>query len=104
MDFFLDAESTGPLETSDPKMLSKKLTTKEIASQCFIFLIAGFDTTSTTLASICYYLARNPSKQHILLTEIDDLSEGITFERLQELKYMDAVIKETLRLVPPASL
>ena len=41
-------------------------------AQAYIFLIAGFDTTTTTLVFIAYYLALNPDIQSKLQEEIDE--------------------------------
>lgn len=53
-----------------------------------------------------YFLAKNPEKQQLLQTEIDEVcpEEDVTYDQLQNLKYAEACMKETLRLVPVASL
>ncbi len=40
--------------------------------QVFVFLIAGYDTTATTLACASYYLALHPEIQEKLWQEIDE--------------------------------
>ncbi|KAL3121680.1 hypothetical protein niasHT_006186 [Heterodera trifolii] len=63
-------------------------TVDEIGMQLLLFLLAG------------YYLACHPDVQLKAQEEIDTvcLSENPTYEELSQLKYMEAVIKETLRL------
>ena len=39
------------------------LTTGQITGQSIVFLLAGFETTSNTLASLTYHLAKNPEVQ-----------------------------------------
>ena len=50
----------------------KKLTDKEIVAYSISFLLAGYETTSNTLAYISYLLALNPAVQKQLQTEIDE--------------------------------
>jgi cytochrome P450 family 13 len=45
---------------------------QEIVGQCFVFLLAGYDTTANTLAYLTYNLAMNKSAQKKLSSEIDD--------------------------------
>nr|CAD2204231.1 unnamed protein product [Meloidogyne enterolobii] len=75
---------------------------------CLLFLAAGFDTTANTLSLIAHDLVFNPQVQKRLFEEIEEicgLEEGemIDYEQLSKLKYMDAVLKETLRLCPIAN-
>lgn len=75
----------------------------DIAAQCFDFIAAGLETTAITLTYALYELALNTDIQAKLHLEIDSLndSETITYEKLQELLYLDAFISETLRKHPP---
>lgn len=63
---------------------------------------AGFDTTAITMNSMIYYLCRNPSAMKKLRAEFAaaNLSLLPDFHETQHLKYLDAVLKETLRLNP----
>jgi len=66
-----------------------------IASQCMLFLIAGYETTTTTLGFAAFQLAKNPSAQEKLRQEIQDLvhEEGdITYQGVMEAKYLDACL------------
>ncbi|CAD7084746.1 unnamed protein product [Hermetia illucens] len=87
---------------------AKKLwTDNEIIAQCFLFFIAGFETSSATLRYLAYELATNPEVQEKLVTEIDKLHENLdgshlSYEKIQSLKYLDMVISETLRKWPAA--
>ncbi|EDV24424.1 uncharacterized protein TRIADDRAFT_63933 [Trichoplax adhaerens] len=82
----------------------EKLSDEEIISQAIIFFIAGYDTTSNTIAYASYLLATHPEIQDKLYQEIctkcPDVN-SIDYEILNNLTYLDMVISETLRLYPP---
>ncbi|TDG50560.1 hypothetical protein AWZ03_003149 [Drosophila navojoa] len=81
-----------------------ELTLPEIAAQSFIFFAAGFDTSASTLAFALYELAKQPQIQVRLRDEIElalQTHDGqFTYECMQELRYMELVIAETLRKYP----
>lgn len=78
----------------------------EIVAQCFLFFLAGFETTSTILTFAAYELVANPDIQQRLYEEIVEMNneldgKGIGYDSLQRLKYMDQVVSEVLRKWPP---
>ncbi|KAI0007340.1 cytochrome P450 [Xylariaceae sp. FL0662B] len=82
----------------------KGLTLEEMHSNAELFMIAGSETTATLLSGVVYYLLMNPAKMTLLCKEIRgsfDNVQDITFERIAGLKYLNACLKETLRLYPP---
>ncbi|CAG9801671.1 unnamed protein product [Chironomus riparius] len=83
----------------------KKLTFNEIAAQAFLFFAAGFETSSSTMNFCLFELSRNPNKQKKVHEELDkalkDMAiNDITYEKLNELKYLECCIDEALRLYP----
>lgn len=85
------------------------LTDEDIREEVDTFMFEGHDTTATALSCILYLLARHPRVQKKLLAEIrrvygDDFSRPCTLASLNELKYMECVIKEGLRLFPPVPI
>ncbi|XP_066429588.1 cytochrome P450 3A29-like isoform X1 [Eleutherodactylus coqui] len=83
----------------------KELTDTEIMAQGLIFIIAGFETTSTTLMFLAYVLATHPDVQTKLQEEIDTILPNKappTYEALMQMEYLDMVLNETLRLYPAA--
>lgn len=84
---------------------------QEITANCATFLIAGTETSTLALTIISYLLATHPKEQQKLYEEIKGASEGDlsmaskklpSSETLASLEYLDAIIKESLRLFPPA--
>ncbi|KAI0928018.1 hypothetical protein AcW2_004165 [Taiwanofungus camphoratus] len=83
-----------------------KLSDEEIRGQMSSFVLAATDTTSSVLAQILQHLARHPDKQERLRNEIMQARRDgdVPYDELMRLPYLDAVVRETLRLNPPASL
>ncbi|KAL1592404.1 hypothetical protein SLS59_009757 [Nothophoma quercina] len=68
-----------------------------------VVIIAGSETTATTLAGALYYLAKHQEKQKKLQRLIDQTIEGNnawTYEKVKSISYLDDWISETLRLRP----
>lgn len=113
-DFFqllIQLRNTGAVQLDDQwetKIVNdsqKKLTINEMAAQAFVFWIAGFETSSTTMSFCLYELAKNEDVQNRVRKEIDnvltDHKGEITFEAINEMKLLEMCIDETLRLYPP---
>lgn len=68
----------------------------ELAAQAFVFFLAGFETSSTTMGFLLYELALNPEIQEALRSEILTALEGndgqLTYEMLSEIPLLDKVI------------
>uniref|UniRef100_A0A915ANK3 Uncharacterized protein n=1 Tax=Parascaris univalens TaxID=6257 RepID=A0A915ANK3_PARUN len=81
-----------------------KLNDDLVISQCFIFIVAGYETSSATLQFCLYNLATNPivqEKGHEEVMRIVGDKELIEYDDLTKMSYIDHIIKETLRLFPP---
>ncbi|CAP22232.1 Protein CBR-CYP-13A12 [Caenorhabditis briggsae] len=108
IDLFLDAKSDDvEIENNEDFTkagikVTRQLTKDEIVGQCFVFLIAGFDTTALSLSYSSFLLATHPEVQKKLQEEIDRECPDpeITFDQLSKLKYLECVVKETLRKYP----
>ncbi|KUJ07971.1 cytochrome P450 [Mollisia scopiformis] len=79
---------------------------REMQETAGVLLVAGSDTTASTLAGVTYYLSTYPKVLTKLTKEIrsafKDESE-ITAVSVNSLEYMLAVLNETLRIYPPVS-
>lgn len=89
--------------------VKRKWDDDDLAAQCFIFFLAGFDTVATAMNFMAHELAVNPDVQQklydeIVETERDLNGQSVTYEKLQTMKYMDQVVCEVLRKWPPAPL
>ncbi|KAM0262766.1 hypothetical protein ACHAQJ_001560 [Trichoderma viride] len=80
------------------------LSDDSIIDNMITFLIAGHETTSGLLSFAFYYLLANPRTMEKARQEVDEVSGGepITVQHLSKLPYLNAVLKETLRLQPTA--
>lgn len=69
-------------------------------------ILAGGDTTASCMRAVIYYLAKSPAARHRLFTELDDarLSAPAQWKDIRNLTYLDAVIRESLRVNPGISL
>lgn len=101
-------------------MGSKSCTTRSILkplSSTVIF--AGFETATTAVCRVLWILASKPDIQARLRSEVRDAKQnyaalhditdpweevGLPYDLLIGLPYLDAVIRETLRVHPPTSL
>lgn len=84
------------------------LTEKEIRDDANAYIVAGSDTTATTLTYLVYSICQ-PQHRHIkdnLLRELATLPADYSLDDLKALSWLDGIIHETLRLYPaiPAGL
>ncbi|RDL34659.1 uncharacterized protein BP5553_07787 [Venustampulla echinocandica] len=76
---------------------------KVLRDQLIAVLLAGRDTTASTLSWTFYELARNPEVVKKLRKEIIDcvgLTKAPTYNDLKSMKYLQNTMNETLRLYP----
>ncbi|KAI0443961.1 cytochrome P450 [Xylaria telfairii] len=93
-------------ETADlfgPVIASGKLDWASLVSLAQAMVIAGADTVAHVLTGATYFLCANPQCLKTLRDEIRGLGnyDELTGTRLGSLRYLNAVIEETLRMFPP---
>ncbi|KAH6656001.1 cytochrome P450 [Truncatella angustata] len=97
-------------ETKDDMLgsfLSHGMAKRQAESEILTQILAGSDTTSTAVRAIFLFIITNPNVHAKLLAEIDSaiqenqISNPITDEQAKKLQYLQAVIKEGLRIWPP---
>lgn len=82
----------------------QSLSLNEMHSNATLFMTAGTETTASTLSGITYLLTRNPEKLKKLQEELKTAftsPDSVRATDLAQLKYLNAVISETLRIYPP---
>ena len=104
--FFTDSNDKNPKSHSTVGS-KKQLSETEIIANSVFFFVAGFETTSSTISHCMYNLAMNPHIQERLFNEVKnamDKNESSDYYDLviNNIPYLDAVVKETLRMYPPA--
>jgi cytochrome P450 len=69
-----------------------------------LFLVAGFETSSTVLAWFIHLVSKNPRVQQKIKNKLmaSGDNKDLTIERLDSLVYLDVVLNEVLRFTPPA--
>jgi hypothetical protein len=94
------------LKEESPEKVSKQ----DIESAAMNNFGAGSDTTSVSLCAVIYFLCKHPDVLSKLRKEFDraacrsEISDPITYKEALQMPYLQAVIKESLRVHPAAGL
>lgn len=84
----------------------KPLSDEDICEEVDNFIFAGDDTTTSGTSHTLYHISRHPEVQKKLFAEIvqvfgKDPTVAATYAQLNNCRYLNNVIKESLRLTPP---
>jgi cytochrome P450 len=91
------------MAATDPQT-GQPLTDAEICDELVVFMLAGHDTTSTTLAYALWALGHNLQLQDRVADEVVQLGDRpLTPDDVPRLGYTVQVLYEALRLCPPAA-
>lgn len=92
------------LRSRDDEADHSGMTDEQIRDEILTIFLAGYETVATALTWTWYLLAQNPEAEARLHAEIDRVLGGRapTVEDLPQLKYVEMVLAEAMRLYPPA--
>lgn len=76
------------------------MTDRELKDELLTILLAGHETTATTLSWAFYEISRNPDVIEKLQMELESLGENPNPMEIAKLPYLSAVCQETLRMYP----
>ncbi len=79
------------------------LSLAELKDQVLLLLFAGHETLTSAIASFCLLTAQHPEVLERLRAEQQQLSltSPLTLDDLKQMSYLEQVIKEVMRLIPP---
>ncbi|KAF7324958.1 hypothetical protein MKEN_00538200 [Mycena kentingensis (nom. inval.)] len=77
-----------------------RLSDSQILDNISTFTMVGHETTAGSLCFTLWELARHPEYQERLRAEVLAHPRDMSYEEVQKLEYLDAVVKEGLRLHP----
>jgi retinoid hydroxylase len=79
------------------------LSLAELKDQILLLLFAGHETLTSAITSFCLLTAQHPEVKEKIRQEQEKLgiSKVFTLENLKEMTYLEQVLKEVLRFVPP---
>ncbi|KAI3340200.1 cytochrome P450 [Ustulina deusta] len=83
---------------------SETLTLKEMHVNAELFMAAGTETTASLITGLIHYLMANQDKMKILTDEVRTRfrnSKEITLGNVAPLRYLNACIREAMRVYPP---
>jgi len=97
----------GAMMTGIDRLTGEQLDDVNIRYQINTFLIAGHETTSGLLSCTLYALLKHPDILKKAYAEVDrvlgpDLDARPTYQQVTQLTYITQILKEALRLWPPA--
>ncbi|KAG7206083.1 hypothetical protein KM043_003478 [Ampulex compressa] len=94
-------------EVDVSKRTETKLTMLEAVAQSYVFFLAGFETSSTTVMFCMYELAQDQRMQDKVREEINTVIKKhgeLSYNAVNEMSYLHKVVSETLRKYPPVSV
>lgn len=93
------------VESNELKGTKETFTDEDVVANAIQMLLAGFETTAIMNGFIGYYLSLNKHVQERLRQEITSAQgsekKELSYETLTSLPYLDAFVKEVLRINPP---
>lgn len=84
----------------------KPMSDVELRDEMLTLLLAGHETTATTLAWTVHFVLKHPQVHAKLVAEIDRVrgDRPLAIDDIPKLEYLEATIKESMRVMPIVSL
>jgi cytochrome P450 len=74
----------------------------ELKDQVLLLLFAGHETLTSAIASFCLLMAQHPEVLERVRNEQQGVAkQPLTLDNLRQMTYLDQVLREVLRLIPP---
>jgi len=100
------SSSEDSMSASEDSMSASEdsMTDKQVRDEALTLFLAGHETTANALTWTWYLLSQNPEAEARFHAEIDRVLGGRlpAFDDLPQLKYVEMVFAESMRLYPPA--
>ncbi|KAJ7169306.1 cytochrome P450 [Mycena crocata] len=91
--------------TSKEVPVHQRLSDDDVLAQVPTFLVTGYETTSSAMTWALYALTQNTVAQTRLREEMLSIdTENPSMDQLNNLPYLDCVVRETLRLYAPVAI
>ncbi|XP_076680473.1 cytochrome P450 9e2-like isoform X3 [Andrena cerasifolii] len=94
------------MEANEKLGPDKQLTVDDMTANATLFFAGGLENTSNLMSFAAYEVAVNKGVQENLQKEIDEVlgrcNGNVTYDAINDMKYLDGVVHETLRLYPTA--
>ncbi|CAF1539394.1 unnamed protein product [Rotaria sp. Silwood1] len=109
LQLMMEATRDNVIDHVDDQLITKALQSNELIPNVFLFMVAGYETTSTALAYSTYVLATKQDIQEKLVEEIEnsnwnDNNNGVeAYDTATNLSYLDLFVREVLRMYPVTS-
>lgn len=113
VDELLYAEIAARREKPDPERIDilsllilaqdeegKSMTDQELRDELMILILAGYETTATSIAWALYWIHQKPLIREKILQELNSLGDSQDLMSVYKLPYLTAVCNETLRIYP----
>lgn len=105
-DMLLQLKNVGKLEGDVTN--HGKISYTDLTAACFVFFVAGFETSSTALSYALYELAINQELQDRTRDEIEKVIQEydgeLSYEAIMNMDFADRVINESLRKYTPGNV
>lgn len=93
-------------------LLTEQIKNPELVTDLYVrnetntFILAGYDTSACCLSFTLFLIGLHQEVQNNIHNELDMVMAGneIDYQEIRDLKYLDCVIKESLRMYPPVPL